>query len=829
MTRRALLPVRTLMVAVLISGFAWQPLPVVSAQEPEALALGPVNVLTRNYNNQRTGANLLETTLNVNNVNAGGFGKLFQLPVDDEVYATILYASGVVVGGVTRNVIYVATVNNTLSAFDADTAGPPLWQRNFNGTGRPTRNNEVGQACGTYLDFSGNIGIVGTPVIDGGSLTIYLVSRTVDSDGVTRQRLRALDIQTGADRSPGSVVLSGTGYNAALNNQRPGLVLSQGIVYVSQASFCDNGNYRGMVLAYNATTLAQTAIFNVAPSLGRGGIWMHGAAPSVDSSGSLFLSTGNGAWDGTSNFGESVLKLAGGSLSRQSFFTPANWADLNTLDLDLGASGVVLLPGTNFAVTGGKGAGTGFLLNTANLGGNAPGDTQIPQKWQAVDPTVRPTANHHIRNSMVTWHSPQGLNVYVWGENDFARAYRFNQQTQRLNTPAFAVGSVLPPIGQPGGMMSISADGSGTNSGILWATTQRAGDANQALVPGAFHAFDAEDLSLLWSSATNPGDDTYNLSKGTAPMVANGKVYVASTSNVVSVYGLRATPPPSQNFALNRPATGSAACNVNEGPAKAFNGSYSGGNFDKWCSTAAGTKTLTVDLGSNRTVSQIIVEHAGAGGETFDLNTRAYNLQVSTDNVNFSQVASTSTNIKSITTHNITPVSARWIRLNITTPTQTTDGAARIYELQVFGGGSAPPTAVTYEAESLSVNATSGDLHRVALDAGYSGGQGTILEGNAVGDFVTYNVNVPQARTYNVRIRIKRLSNRGIFQLAVNGVNHGPTVDGYSGPAAFPEIDLGNLNFTTAGNKTFRFQITGRNPSSTSFWIALDWIRLTPQ
>ena len=165
--------------------------------------------------------------------------------------------------------------------------------------------------------------------------------------------------------------------------------------------------------------------------------------------------------------------------------------------------------------------------------------------------------------------------------------------------------------------------------------------------------------------------------------------------------------------------------------------------------------------------------------------------------------------------------------MNVTTPTQTTDAAARIYELQVYGAPA--PNVITYETESLTVAATSGDLHRVALDTGYSGGQGTILEGDAAGDFVTYTVNVPEARTYDIRVRIKKLGNRGIWQFSANGVNQGPPVDGFSSTATFPEIDIGAVTFSTAGNKSFRFMITGKNASSTGFWTALDYIRLIPQ
>jgi len=311
--------------------------------------------------------------------------------------------------------------------------------------------------------------------------------------------------------------------------------------------------------------------------------------------------------------------------------------------------------------------------------------------------------------------------------------------------------------------------------------------------------------------------------------VANGKVYVASISRIVSAYGLSTTISP-QNLALNKPVTGSAPCNADEGPAKAVNGSYAGGNPDKWCSKVTGTKTLTVDLGAVRNLGQIVVEHAGAGNESFAFNTRAYNLQVSTDGANFTPVATVTANIQSITVHELPSTPARFVRLNVTTPTQNTNTSARIYELQVFAAAAAASPTVTFETETLPVAATSsGDVHRVALDAGYSGGQGTILEGNAVGDFVSYTVNVPEARTYDVRVRIKRLGNRGIWQFSSNGVNHGPTVDGFAATASFPEIDLGNVAFSSAGNKTIRFQVTGRNASSTSFWIALDFIRLIPQ
>src|SRR5712672_334996 len=156
-------------------------------------------VLTRSYNNQRTAANLSETKLKPSNIDPRQFGKLFMLPVDDQIYAGLLYARDIRIAGKKHNVLYVATVNNSVYAFDADKLGSPLWRRNFNGSGRPTRNTEVGQACRNYNDFIGNIGIVGTPVI-GPDQTMYFVTRAVE-ENATVQRLHAIDIITGDERT----------------------------------------------------------------------------------------------------------------------------------------------------------------------------------------------------------------------------------------------------------------------------------------------------------------------------------------------------------------------------------------------------------------------------------------------------------------------------------------------------------------------------------------------------------------------------------------------------------------------------------------------------
>ncbi len=563
-------------------------------------ALGSINVLTRSYNNQRTGANLSETVLKPSNVNANQFGKLFQLTVDDQVYAQVLYASSVSIGGVARNVAYVATVNNTLYAFNADTGGAPLWQRNFNGSGRPPRNYEVanGTACGGYHDFSGNIGIVGTPVINAATSTLFVVTRTLESGNMI-YRLRAIDITNGADRAGSPKVITatvpGTGdgsdgaghivFNPMFHNQRAGLALASNAVYVAFAAYCDARPYHGWVMGFDSTSLASTGVYATTPNGSMAGIWHAGSAPAIDGSGNVYVTTGNGDFDGSVNFGETLLKLTPRTLSRLDYFTPSNYADLNAADNDFGSAGPSFLPGSNLIINGGK-EGKAYLVNSASLGHMVAGDTQIPQRFQAVDSTARPTATHHIHNHNVLWNSPSGLNMYVWGENDYLRAYRFNASTQKFGTSAVAVGSYLPPWGMPGGMMSLSANGSSAGTGILWATTPSQGDANQNSVPGMLHAFNAETLALLWQS-TSPGDDVLALSKGSPPTVAAGKVYVASISGAVSVFGPRTGPtPPILNavYQIRTGTTTTSCVDVNNG------GTADGTNIWQWTCNGTGAQ-----------------------------------------------------------------------------------------------------------------------------------------------------------------------------------------------------------------------------------------------
>ncbi len=516
-------------------------------------AHGP-SVLMQHNDRSRTGAMLQELKLNHSNVNAQSFGKIATYPVDDQIYAQPLIVPDQVINGREEvNVVYVATVNNSIYAFDAQdfSKKEPLWHRNYNDPAQgivAVRNTDVGQNCGEYKDFSGNIGIVGSPVIDDESDTMWFVTRTRQGNKYV-QNLHAVDIKTGDERanSPRAIEfeMSGTGsgsvngkipFNPRTQNQRPALLFSKGSIYIGWASHCDTGPYHGILAGFDAKTLEVQRIFNATPSGEEGGIWMAGQGPSADVDGNLYIITGNGTFDahkGGMNYGQAILKLVPEEKSFRvaSWFTPYNYDYLNSIDADLGASGALLIPDTNLVLGGGKG-GTFYLVDRDNMGGfNERDDSQIVQSFDVAQ-------TRHIHGSPAYWNGTNGQFVYVWAEFKHLRAYKFNGQT--FDLPHYAESTMATPDGMPGGMLSISANGMKAGTGILWASHPASGDANQAVRPGVLRAFDATDITReLWNSNQNMArDDIGNFAKFSSPTIANGKVYAATFSNQLVVYGL---------------------------------------------------------------------------------------------------------------------------------------------------------------------------------------------------------------------------------------------------------------------------------------------------
>jgi hypothetical protein len=520
-----------------------------------------VAVLTQHNDNGRTGANLQESVLTVTNVNTNLFGLVVTRPVDDQIYAQPLIMTNVnIVGKGIHNLVIVATVNDSVYAYDADdpSVTTPYWQTSFLGpNARAPRNTDMTGACGgAYQDFSGNIGIVGTPVIDPASGTIYLVARTLENGTTFVQRLHALDVATGLDKVTPKVITAtyaGTGSGSAGGvvtfdpqraNQRPGLTLVNGVVYIAWSSHCDWGPYHGWVIGYNAATLNQVIIFNDTPNGSNGGIWMSGQGLAADTNGNLYLSTGNGTVDtgGGANRGESFMKLtpSGTNLNIASWFTPYNWQVLENGDLDLGSGGLLLIPGTTLAFGGGK-EGFVYLVNRDNMGGlsGAASDTNVIQFFSVT--------TDQVHGGAVWWNVSGGPYAYIWPASVRLQQYRFNTGAGNFTLPAFAQGSTTAPSGQPGGILALSANGNKAGSGIVWASHQLTGDANQSVRPGILHAYDAQNVGTeLWNSQQLTNRDAVgNFAKFVPPTVANGKVYLATFSGQLKVYGLLpSTSPP---------------------------------------------------------------------------------------------------------------------------------------------------------------------------------------------------------------------------------------------------------------------------------------------
>lgn len=503
-------------------------------------------VTTQRYDNARTGQTLSETTLDVSNVNADRFGKLFTRKVDDQVYAQPLYMPNVrLPNGETHNVLYIATVNNTVYAFDADDpeTEAPLWTVNLTpADARPVKATDVGQNCVPYRDFSDNIGIVGSPVIDAESGTMFLVSRAKTASGFV-QRLHALDIASGAERADSPVEIvgrtpgSGSGatdgiltFDPAIHNQRAALLLANGAVYIAWASHCDTGPYHGWLMAYDASTLEQRFARTVTPDGHAGGIWQSNSGPSADEDGNLYLSTGNGTASGHTggrDFGSAFLKLSP-SGEVLDWFIPHNFAALNEVDLDLGTTGVLVVPDTNLLIGGAKESKLYVFDRDAMGGFNAENDSQI---FQLVEEAV----SGGLFGTPTYWAGPGGPHVYVWGGYDVGKMYALREAG--LEPKPVSATTAMSDI--PGGSLTVSADGARAGTGIVWAVTAEE-NANHQTVPGVLRAYDATDLSReLWNSKQNVARDGLGLlAKFNTPIVANGKVYVPTFSKEIAVYGL---------------------------------------------------------------------------------------------------------------------------------------------------------------------------------------------------------------------------------------------------------------------------------------------------
>ncbi len=527
-----------------------------------------VDVPTQRNDIARSGLNLREKQLNTGNVRRDSFGKLFSRAVDDEIYAQLLVASGLEIPGKgVRNVVFAATVNNSIYAFDADNPDEtePLWHINYTPEGaRPTRAADMTGAChGDYKDFSNNIGIVGTPVIDRAAGTMYFVARSVE-DGHAVQRLHAVDITDGSERPNSPVAIAaavpGTGrgnvngmvvFDPLRENQRTALLLLNGVVYMTWAGHCDWPPYHGWVMGYDAARLKQAFVWNATPDGGGGGIWQSGQGLASDGT-YIYAISANGWVDAerntasTGSHSQAIMKLApsGSTLDAITWFSPHDWQELTQKDIGLGSTGLLLVPGTHLGIAGSKG-GMLYVVDTEKMGGvsKTGADDNIVQSFGLNQP-------NNLHGTPLFWKGPDGARVFAWANEDHLKSFPFHESYERgatvLDVANVQESTVSAPTDEtpvtftPGGFLTLSADGDTPGSAVLWASLPLSGNANQAVQPGILRAFDAADVGReLWNDRADAARDSCgDFAKFVVPTVANGKVYLGSFSNQFCVYGL---------------------------------------------------------------------------------------------------------------------------------------------------------------------------------------------------------------------------------------------------------------------------------------------------
>ena len=529
------------------------------------------NVTTYHNDLARTGQNLTETILTRANVNSADFGKVASLPVDGQVYAEPLVMANIR-GSRIPNLVFIATEHDSVYAYNTDSLSQtPVWHRSFLGDSQfPCPHSPCSTASVddvTAPNVAPEIGITSTPVIDSASGTIYVVAFTKEN-GHFYWRLHALSVINGAEK-PGSPVLitgalPGVGagsvggiitFKPSRQLSRSGLVLNNGQVMFGFSSFNDQEDCHGWMFSYNANTLAQTGTWMSTPHSGVGTIWMSGAAPAVDSSGSLYMGLANAdqaaiTTTDANDYGDAIVKLnyTVGHFSLSDWFMPYNHVDLDNNDVDLGSGGVLLLPDQpgaypHLLVTGGK-EGVLYLLNRDSLGhvntaANANSDPQVVQEVRNYFPGG--TADGPGFYGAPAYYAQK---LFFVDAGDYLRSVPlFNG---RFDMAASTRGTIRNHV--RGASPFISANG--TSNGIVWyadagAYTYTLSNMDQNVPitlsngPTVLYAYSTDDLSApLYASNMVSNDAAGNVVKFSTPTVANGLVFVG-TSTEVSVYGQR--------------------------------------------------------------------------------------------------------------------------------------------------------------------------------------------------------------------------------------------------------------------------------------------------
>jgi len=534
--------------------------PAVRYLGPPTAAPGTVSIPTWHMDNARSGLNSNETLLTPANVNSATFGKLFSYLVDGYMYAQPLYVSSLAINGAKHNVVFAATEQASVYAFDADNFGngAPLWKVSL------LQSGESPQVGSNPLPFQA---LTSTPVIDLATNTMYLVSAQ-KAAGNPFFRLSALDITTGKQRpgSPVVITASAPGTNSqsvggviTLTSsclQRAALLLAKGTLYLGFAS-CGNG----WLLSYDAASLIQQGVLATGPNVdgygefgGAGGIWMGGAGPAADDQGNIYVSTGSGFYDGGPAFGDAVLRLDS-HVHVIDHFAPVNWPFLQCTDDDLGGGGVMLLPGQTQLLAGGK-QGKMYLINTSNMGHMQAGDAGAAQTFWFNNANYTTTCVDNHNNTITGEKAPYSFySTPAWFKGSaFIGSDPGPVRQFTLVSGKFIGGPVTPDGVGGGGLDSLGTtpfiSANGTSNGILWMIDHgQPIQVSPTPTAAALRAYDAADITHQLYNSTNTTADVPGFGiKFTSPIVANGKVFIGTAHDSLSspnpqgelnVYGLK--------------------------------------------------------------------------------------------------------------------------------------------------------------------------------------------------------------------------------------------------------------------------------------------------
>jgi hypothetical protein len=518
---------------------------------------GPADaVLTQRGDLTRLGWDSTETSLTVASVSSGDFGRRVAYPVDGKIYAQPLYAPDLTIDGATHNVVIAATQTDTVYAFDADATSPttpPLWKASvlapgahvFDAAKTPT-------STGLCTSIAPDVGISSTPVIDWATQTIYVMALDVEN-GAMVYRLHALDLLTGREKQPSTVVAGSTPgdgldnvhgvvtFAAGKQQQRMGLALVDGTVYAGFSSWCGWSPYHGWVMGFSAASLKQTIVYDDSPNAWGGGLWESEAGITADSHGHIYIVTGNGAYDlntGGADAGDSILEMEprGGTLVAVDEFTPYDQLCREENDQDLGSGSPLTVPGQNEMILSSK-TGAVYVLDQSNLGGyvsvpkpkscaNWPGRTNVDKIKQELTVQTVPGG------MWGTWgYWSDGTTAYVYGSGVDGKLTQWQLASNGTIVPTPTAQTALT-YDYPGAIPVVSSDGGDPASAILWAVDQTNG--------ATLRAYEATDVSKqIWTSAQDPardGLDAGEFDHFTVPTTADGLVIVGDQGQL-DIYG----------------------------------------------------------------------------------------------------------------------------------------------------------------------------------------------------------------------------------------------------------------------------------------------------